>query len=512
MKKTLRILALALVFVMTVSMLCACVGTDNTTGPAGTNGNNGGSSSTNKPDGPQNPTDKYASIAGEYYLDAAALGMPMAWYVKVSANGDFVIANKRDYETAANIKGKGSIGDKDGIYMFLYEDSTPDKPKTATFTIDNGNLVFSTSVPVGAASVSPKEENGVTTYPTALAIGAEEHLGTYMGEYLKESAMAGNVLYSYELELDYGYTYHFESSFVMAGMGTFTWTETGHFAVDGTKITFTPDAEDATPAEGTIENKKITAAFRLSQMGKTPQEIEAEFAPYADVAGQYSNYKSMMGTDFYTFLTLKGNGDYTYAAYAAGEAGTTHTDEGKFTMEGNTITLTSSVEGVAPISGTIENYTISGDAFKIPLYTGTPAAKQVFHAEHAQGIFSAKSTTEGGVEYTAELTLAGNTFKLALTAAGAEAPAYELEGTFEIVKAMGAMTMNLTVTTENPIFANATAAVSENAINIELPFDPDDSAKLGFQMEQQKNAYDAFLPAPGGDMGGGMGGGMGGMG
>ncbi len=508
MKKTLRILALALAVMMMLSVLCACGPTTpaGSTPPATTNGGGENNDPTNKPDDPEQPTNKYAVIAGEYYLDAAELGMPMAWYVKVTEDGNFIIANKRDFENSANFKGKGTIGEKDGIYMFIYEDSTPDAPKTATFTVVNGNLVFSTNVPIGAASISPKEDGDVTLYPIAKVIGAEEHLGTYMGEFLKESAMAGNVLYSYELELDYGYAYHFESSFSMMGQ-TFVWVEDGHFAVDGSKITFTSNEEGAEPSVGTIADKKITASFKLSKMASAPQEITAEFAPYAAVAGQYSNFKSMMGVNFYTFLTLKGNGDYTYAAYADGEAEATHTDSGKFTMDGNAITLTSAVEGVAPITGTLENFTISGDTFKIPLYTGTPAAKQVFYAEHAQGVFSASSTTEGGLEYTANLTLIGNTFKLAVTAAGAEAPAYELEGTFEIVKAMGAITMSLTVTTENPIFTTATAAVSEDAINVELPFDPDDSATLGFQMEQGKTAFDQFVPAPGSSEGG-----MGGMG
>ncbi len=507
MKKMLRFLALALVFVMMASTLCACAGPGNTT----TAGGDG--TTTGKTDTPPATGEKYADIAGEYYLDGSPLGMPMAWYVKVTADGNFIIANKRDYETAGNIKGKGEIGDKDGTYMFLYEDSTPDKPKSATFTIQNGNLVFSTNVPIGAASVSPKEENGVTTYPVALAIGAEEHLGTYMGEFLKESAMAGNVLYSYELELGYGYAYTFESSFTMGGT-TYTWTETGHFTVDGTKITFTSDAEGATPAEGTIADKKITAAFRLSQMGATPQEITAEYAPYADVAGQYSNFISKMGTNFYTFLTLKGNGVYTYEAYAEGEQ--TCSDEGTFTVDGTKITLTSNAEGAAAMEATVENYTISGENLKFSVYTGTPATPQTFYAEHTQGVFSAKATTEGGVEYTADFTIIGNTFTLKVTAAGAEAPVYELEGTFEIVKAMGAMTMNLTVTTENAIFATATAAVSEDALNIELPFDPDDSVNLGFQMEQIKTAFDEFAVAAedgSGESGGmpGMGG-MGGMG
>ncbi len=507
MKKTLRFLALALILVMTVCALTACPSPDN----------GGGTTTPTTPNGNQPTGDKYAAIAGEYYLDAAELGMPMAWYVKVTADGSFTIANKRDYSVAGNIKGEGTIGDKDGTYMFIYKEHTSDAPKTATFTVDKGgNLVFSTSVPIGAASISPNTEGETAIYPIAKIIGAEEHLGTYMGEYLKESPMAGNVLYSYELKLDYGYAYTFVSSFQMMGQ-TFDWTETGIFAIDGTKITFTSDAEGATPVEGSIAEKKITASFKLSQMASAPQEITAEFAPYADVAGTYSSEKSMMGASFYTFLTLKGNGDYTYVAYADGEETATHTDAGKFTLDGTTITLTSSTEGVAAITGTLENYTISGDNFKIPLYTGTPAAKQVFYAEHAQGSFRATATPEeSDVEYGAILRIVGNRFQLAVGTVDAASPNYVVEGTFEIVKAMGAITMNMTVTTENALFQTATAAVSKDGINVELLFDPDDSAKLGFQFEQDATLYDLIVagttvPNPGPDMGGSETPDMGGM-
>ncbi len=481
MKKSLRFLALALVLVMAVCALCAC------------------------PDPGENPTDKYANIAGEYYLDAAELGMPMAWYVKITADGNFTIANKRDYSVAANIKGEGTIGEKDGTYMFLYKDSTPDAPKSATFTVDKGgNLVFSTAVPIGAATISPKVEGDVTTNPIAKIIGAEEHLGTYMGEYLKSSPMAGDVLYSYELTLDYGYAYKFVSSFEMGGE-SYVWTETGIFAVDGTKITFTADSEGATPAEGTIADKKITAAFRLSMMGKTPQEVTAELAPYADVAGQYSTHyvkdMSAMGMgvmDYTAFLTLKGNGDYSYICYKTADlSATPYTESGKFTMDGTAISFTAEGATTA-ISGTLENYTISGADLKFAVSSmggGKPAL--TFYAECAQGVFNAKASTEGDtpVEYAAILRVFGNEFSINVSKVADGAAVYELKGTFVIEKSMGAVTMNMTATSENPIIATAQAAVSKDGINIELPFDANDSTKLGFQFEQSETLYKAFTSA-----------------
>ncbi len=497
MKKTLRFLAFALVLVMIASAMCACFGPSD-----------------NKDDDPQTPTDKYANIAGEYYLDAADLGMPMAWYVKITADGSFTIANKRDYETAANIKGKGTVGEKDGTYMFLYEDSTPDKPKSATFTVVNGNLVFSTAVPIGAATISPKVEGDVTTNPTALVIGAEAHLGTYIGEYLKEIPGMGGIQYTYSLKLDYGYTYTFESSYNMMGVAA-TRTEKGYFTVDGTKIVFTSDAEDASAVEGKLENKKITASFLLSDKSSAPQEITADFAPYADVAGQYSSCTSIaMGPssmNFYTFLTLNGTGEYSYASYADGTAEAVHTENGTFTMSGTTITLTSSEEGATPVSGKLDNYTLSGDGlvFKVAGFINKTYA-QVFYAEHAQGVFTATATPEGegAKEQKASLEVIGNKFILSVGDLAAENPTYTVEGTFEIVSAMGAVTMKLTVTTENAVFANAQAAVSENGINIELPFDPEDGAKLGFQFEQQQTAFDKYVPETSTTPEGGMGGGM----
>ncbi len=513
MKKTLRFLAFALVLVMIGIAMCACTGPSDNNGGGDTNPDNGGD---NNQQG-----NKYADIAGEYYLDAAELGMPMSWYVKVTADGKFTISNQRDYETAANLKGKGTIGDKDGTYMFLYEDSTPDKPKSATFTVVNGNLVFSTAVPIGGATISPKVEGDVTTNPIAMIIGAEEHLGTYMGEYVKEipGMPGGGVTYTYALKLDYGYTYTFESSYSMMGVSE-TRTETGHFKVDGTKITFTSNAEGATAVDGTIAEKKITAAFKLSDKAAAPQEVTAEFAPYADVAGQYSACASIpmgpMSMKFYTFLTLNGNGQYEYVAYADGEAEATYSENGTFTMDGNNITLTSDAEGAAPVSGVIENYTISGNALAFKVADFVPKTyAQIFYAEHAQGVFSAKATTEGEnpVEYTATLTLIGNSFTISVIAAEAEAPVYEISGTFEITKSMAATTMVLTVVPADANFANLKPAISEESINVELPFDPDDSTKLGFQMEQLETAFDKFVPVAEDEEAGGMGGGMtGGMG
>lgn len=179
----------------------------------------------------------------------------MKWYIKVTADGKFVISTARDYAT---VKGEGSVGSKDGTYMFVYSDSTSEAPKTATFTMEGKNMVFSTNIPIGAASLSPNADEG--KYPTAKIIAHEDLQGTYLGEYEKVSAMAGSVLYSYELVLGNGLEYTFSSSFSMMG-NVYTRTETGTFAVDGQKISFTVRSVDGeaveAPAavEGTIADR-----------------------------------------------------------------------------------------------------------------------------------------------------------------------------------------------------------------------------------------------------------------
>ena len=252
MKTMLRIMAMLLVFVMLFAFAgCAPTSSDpDATTPQGND--------------PGQDGKDYSAIAGEYLLDGANLGMPMKWYIKVTADGKFVIATTREYTA---VKGEGSVGSKDGTYMFVYSDSTAEAPKTATFTIENKNLIFSTNVPIGAASVSPNLEEG--KYPTAKIIAHEDIQGTYLGEYEKVSAMAGNVLYSYELTLGNGMEYTFSSSFAMMG-GTYTRTETGTFAIDGSKISFTALAVDGEAVEapaavdGTIADNTITAAFTAS--------------------------------------------------------------------------------------------------------------------------------------------------------------------------------------------------------------------------------------------------------
>ena len=147
MKKFIKLTALLLALLLILPLAVACKNGNNGDDPAAT---------TTKADDPNNPGGtKYVDISGEYVLDASNLGMPIKRYIKITADGKFSIGTDRTYTT---LKGDGTVGNSGDTYMFLYSDSTNDSPKTATFKFEGVNMVFSTSVPIGSASISPNTE------------------------------------------------------------------------------------------------------------------------------------------------------------------------------------------------------------------------------------------------------------------------------------------------------------------------------------------------------------------
>ena len=479
MKNLFKTIAMLLVFAMLFAFAACAPKADDNKDPE---------SST-----PAQENNAYADIAGEYLLDGSNLGMPMKWYIKVTADGKFVIATTRDY---ASIKGEGTVGSKDGTYMFVYSDSTAEKPKTATFTMDGKNMVFSTSVPIGVASLSPNADEG--KYPTAKVIACEDIQGVYLGEYEKVSAMAGTVLYSYELTLGNGMEYTFSSSFSMMG-NVFTRTEIGSFAVDGQKISFTALSVDGeaveTPAavDGTIVDKTIKAAFKLSMMASEAQEIEARLGVYAEQAGVYAGlYEKQMGPMTLSYLTkleLDAFGGYKFSTASSSAPETVdYTEEGTYTVADGKFTFQSSAEGAAAVEGTLANYVMQA---KFPISQMVPTAVDLsLYAEEVSGKFSGTATNNDKT-YTATLELKGNAFVLTVSEDGASEPAYVAKGTFEIQKTMlcsvvmttAELTANGAAVAEIPAeLATVSAPVAESGINAELLFDLDDAAVLGFQL------------------------------
>lgn len=448
------------------------------------------------PADPTNPAanDEFAAIAGEYELDGADLGMPIKWYIKITADGKFVISTNRNYTT---LKGEGSVGGKDGTYMFMYADSTQENPKTATFTVEGKNLVFSTRVPIGSAGVDANHEEG--KYPTAKLIACEDILGSYLGEYEKVSAMAGTVLYSYELVLDYGLEYTFSSSFSMDG-SIYTRVEIGNFAVNGSEISFTATEVDGEAVEapatlnGTIADQTIKAPFKLSKMASEPQEVEARLGVYAEYAGTYTGlYEKAMGPmvlSYKTVLKLDAFGGYQFSTISTAEGEVDYTEEGTYTVADGKFAFTSNAEGAAAVEGTLANYVMN---VKFPISSMVPNAVDLaLYAEEVSGEFSCTGVVNDK-NYVAHLVLQGNNFVLTVGEEGAETPAYVAKGTFEIQKAMNTNVVLTTVellagdgtAVEIPAeLATVSAPVAESGINANLLFDLDDAAVVGFQLEK----------------------------
>lgn len=482
MKKLFKTISILLVMAMILSFVgCGPTTPATPTDPAPTD-----SKPTNPTPTDPEDTNKFADIAGEYLLDASNLGMPMKWYIKITADGKFVISTTREYTA---VKGEGTVGTKDGTYMFMYSDSTQESPKTATFTFEGKNMVFSTNVPIGAASVSPNADEG--KFPTAKLIACEDILGTYMGTFEKV-AMGSAVVYNYELVLGYGMEYTFTSSFTMMG-GSMTRVETGTFAIDGTAISFTATVVDGeaveTPAAvtGTIADNSITAAFKLSSMASAAQEVTAKLAIYADYAGTYTGlYEKAMGPmvlSYKTVLVLDAFGGYTYTTYSGDEADLTQA--GTYTVENGAFAFL--CDGTT-YEGTLASFVMSAK-FPISAMVSNAVDLQLY-ADEVSGKFES-TVTEGEKTYKATLELIGNTFTLTVGIDGANAPAYIAKGTFAIQKAM---TTNVVLTTTALVGANGASAsipvelatvscpVAESGINAELVFDLDDTATLGFQM------------------------------
>lgn len=446
---------------------------------------------------PANPA--IAAIAGDYLLDAKPFGMAMSWYVRIGADETFKISTKRDFSVD---KGHGAVTESNGTFVFVYSDGTANEPKTATFTVVDGNLVFSTAVPVGAATVSSNEaENPVTAFTMA----HEELFGEYVGTYVKESAMAGTTTYEYTLVLAAGRKYTFTSSFESA-MGSFTLVETGVFTLNGTTFTITPKTVDkglgagveavtVDPISGTLENGVITAAFQHSAMAPSRVECTARKATTAEVAGIYAGQKVAMGGTMVTQLSIQldkfGGYQYVAVSMAGGAMGggmpgmsepSLYGEQGTFTFTDNEIVLTKTHD-FNPMDSEAEPTPITGEATPVTLTRGAlsvsgsfptagPATEATLYHESiltlsSKDIFTAECTAEeaaDGVARTAELTLnVDATFKIQIKVD--DAAVYTVEGSFTVSKnPMTGTQLSLTLADES---ATLVGMVSDGMINVQ---------------------------------------------
>ncbi len=460
--------------------------------------------------GPASANPAIAAIAGDYLLDAKPFGMAMSWYVRIGADESFKISTKRDFSVD---KGNGVVTENNGTFVFVYSHGTTTEPITATFTVADGNLVFSTAVPVGAATVSSGDaENPVTAYTMA----HEELFGEYCGTYVKESAMAGTTTYEYSIVLAAGRKYTFTSSF-SSPMGAFTLVETGSFAIDGTTFTITPktidkgmgagaEAVTIDPVAGTLENGVITAAFQHSAMASSRAECTAQKTTTSEVAGTYAGQKSVMGgmMTIQVALVLDKFGGYQYIAVSAtggamgGAMGdamggmpsmsepSMYGEKGTFTFTATEIVLTKTHDydvmndEATPVSGTVTPITVTRGALSVSgtalPTSGAATSATLYHDSiltlGPTDIYTAECTTEeatDGVARTAALTLNPDaTFEIEIKVD--ETTVYTVEGSFTVsANPMTGTQLSLVLADES---ATLVGMVADGMINIQnVPVD-----------------------------------------
>lgn len=314
--------------------------------------------------------------------------------------------------------------------------------------------------------------------------------------------MGSPIVYNFSIDLSIGNEYTFTSSVVM-GENTLTLVETGAFDVKDGKIAFTAATVDGkaveTPAtvEGSIADKTIKAAFKLSSMAKTPDDIEAKFGTYADIAGTYTGvYTKAMGPmtlNYGVTINIDAFGGYKYAAVDSATKEIAYEEEGTYTYADGKFAFTSNKEGAAANEGKLENFVLTA---KLPISSQVPMTPELsFYAEEVSGLFTATGE-DGDNKYGAAINLYANNFRIAVAKEDGTI-CYVAVGTFEIKKAM-MTTIELTVTglykdaeltqaiTDIPAeLKTITAPVAESGINIELPFDVDDSKLIGFQLTKE---------------------------
>ena len=125
--------------------------------------------------------ERFEAIAGDYQIDITNLGMPLVFYLRIEADGAFMLSPNLDFDPSES-RGEGVIAESGGVHMMIYKEHTSDNPKTATFVLDGPNLVCPSTLPYGSSnSISsaedPDDPESVYTL-TAEALASSEYDGT----------------------------------------------------------------------------------------------------------------------------------------------------------------------------------------------------------------------------------------------------------------------------------------------------------------------------------------------
>jgi len=419
---------------------------------------------------------RFESIAGVYQIDITNMGMPLVFYLRVDADGNFVLSPNLDFDPSES-RGAGQIGESQGVYMMIYEDSTPDNPKTATFVLDGPNFVFQSTLPYGSSNiiytVEDEDDPSIIYTLTADTLALSEYYGTYAGGH-SVMAMGNAVDYTYTLTLEAGLRYEFASEFGMGGE-TYTYEESGTWDIDGDQFTLYPDGEET--VQGTVgADGAITIGVRASAMASSRTESVLRIATHAAFAGTYVGLKSTPMYAANTTMVLNMFGTFHYSA-DVGEP-EPYEETGTYDVSGTDVTFTP--EGGDAYSGTLENLVLAGNFKVIGMMPGTAL---VMYNETVVGTFSGSATYEE-TEYSTVLTLhPDGSYELAVSDADGQA-VIESSGTFELQRGM---TLNVVFSDVDPA---PMCTISESGLNfsIALPGMDDGSGMdsgLGFNLKKQ---------------------------
>lgn len=408
-------------------------------------------------------------LAGEYEIDITNLGMPLVFYLRIDTEGNFELSSSRDYDVD---KGNGTVGQSGDTYMLIYSDSTPDEPKTATFTVENDNLHFSTTLPYGASNINYMREDDddpeIIYYLVARIYMYEDYHGQYAGGH-SVVAMGSSVDYEYTMTLKPGKEYDFLSTFEMGGT-VYEFTEKGTYAIEDDVFTIVPEGQEE--VVGSINpDGSLTIGVQASQMGSR-EERDLRVTTTSEYAGTYYGYSTaaMGGMTMYDTegtLVLDQFGGYHYTAVDAlsGEVEET----GTYSVEGTEITYVPDDEEEDPFTGTIENLVVTATFYKSA--EGGMRGELTFYSSTVQGEFTGISTVEE-VQYDAVLDLASDgTFTLVIS--DTEGEILNTAGDFSVVK-----TMMLMVVLDSPE-GTFNCVVSQTGLNASIEYE---GVEYGFEL------------------------------
>jgi len=419
---------------------------------------------------------RFESIAGVYQIDITNMGMPLIFYLQVDADGNFMLAPNLDFDPSES-RGEGQIGESQGVYMMIYDDHTPDNPKTATFVLDGPNFVFQSTLPYGSSNIiftaEDEDDPSIVYTLTADTLALSEYYGTYAGGH-SVIAMGSPVDYTYTLTLQAGLRYEFASEFAMGGE-TYTYEESGTWNIDEDQFTLCPDGEET--VQGTIDaDGAITVGVRASAMARSRTESVLRIATHADFAGTYVGVKSTPMYTANTTMVLDMFGTFHYSA-DVGEP-EPYEETGSYDVSGTEITFTP--EGGDAYTGTLDNLVLTGSFKVIGMMPGTAL---VMYNETVLGTFVGSATHEE-VEYSTVLTLnPDGSYELLISDAAGET-VIESSGTFELQRGM---TLMLVFSDVDPA---PMCTISESGLNFSITLPGMDESSgmgsgLGFNLKRQ---------------------------